>query len=156
MKTYLKLIVCAFLGLLSLGAQAQNFPGKPGSLAEKNTWTNSQLMDPADLAAILRNPKAAQPLIYNIGVVDDIKGAKHLGASSEKANLEKFRKVLQTLPKNTNLVVYCGCCPFDKCPNIRPAFKLLNEMGFSHARLLNLPVNLKTNWISKGYPMAEK
>jgi thiosulfate/3-mercaptopyruvate sulfurtransferase len=35
-------------------------------------------------------------------------------------------------------------------PNIRPAFKLLTEMEFTHFKLLNLPHNLKTDWIDRG------
>jgi hypothetical protein len=52
--------------------------------------------------------------------------------------------------------VYCGCCPFEKCPNIRPAFNLMKAMGFSNGKLLNLPTNLKQNWIAKGYPVEGK
>ena len=126
---------------------------QPGSL--KNTWTKNELIEPAALAAIIKNPKAAKPLIFNIGVVDDITGAKNMGAASEKENLARFKKTLAKLPKNTPIVVYCGCCPFDRCPNIRPAFQALKEGGFSKGKLLNLPTNLKTDWISKGYPLAK-
>jgi len=53
-------------------------------------------------------------------------------------------------------VIYCGCCPFEHCPNVRPAFQLLNEMKFTNQKLLNLSTNLKTDWIDKGYPVAKK
>jgi hypothetical protein len=125
-------------------------PGKP------ITWKESQLIQPAELAATMANAKAKKPLLYNIGVVDDIPEAKNFGGASEAANLEKFKTQLQTLPKSTYLVVYCGCCPFERCPNVRPAMTLLNEMGFSNAHLLNLPTNLKTDWIAKGYPVVKK
>lgn len=150
-----------FIILLALGfsmafdVQAQPLPItiKPGSL--KNNWTKNELIEPAALAAIIKNPKAAKPLIFNIGVVDDIRGAKNMDAASEKENLARFKKMLTKLPKNTPIVVYCGCCPFDRCPNIRPAFQALKEGGFSKGKLLNLPTNLKTDWISKGYPLAK-
>lgn len=128
--------------------------GLPNFQLEKDPWTKSQLMEPAALAAILKNPKAAKPLIYNIGVVDDIKGAKNMGAASEKASLERFKKAISTVPKNTSVVVYCGCCPFSRCPNIRPAFQALKAAGLKNSRLLNLPTNIKTDWINKGYPLA--
>ncbi len=127
----------------------------PGLQLEKDPWTKSQLMEPAALAAILENPRATKPLIYNIGVVDDIKGAKNMGAASEKANLEQFKKVISTLPKNTSVVVYCGRCPFSRCPNIRPAFQALQAAGLKNGRLLNLTTNIKTDWIDKGYPLAK-
>jgi len=54
------------------------------------------------------------------------------------------------------MVIYCGCCPFTKCPNIRPAFQQLKKMGFTNVKVLDLPVNLQTNWIAIGYPLAGK
>ena len=126
------------------------------SLDKKDNWTQKDLIEPAALAAILANPKAKQPLIYNIGVVENIKGAKSFGAASEKENVELLRKALSGLPKTSSIVVYCGCCPFSRCPNIRPAVALLKGMGFINGKLLNIPTNLKQNWIDKGYPLAGK
>lgn len=126
------------------------------SLDKKDNWTQKDLIEPSALAAIIANPKTNQPKIFNIGVVDNIKGAINMGGVSEKENLQKFSNVLSKLPKNTFLVVYCGCCPFEKCPNIRPAVNLLKNMGLTNAKLLNLPTNLKQNWIEKGYPIAAK
>ena len=98
-----------------------------------------------------------KPVIFNIGVMENIPGARSTGAASEKANLDAFKKALIKVPKSTMVVVYCGCCPFEKCPNVRPAFQLVKDLGFINARLLNLPTNLKTDWLSKGYPVsAEK
>ena len=126
------------------------------SLDKRNTWTEKDLMEPSALAAIISNPKAKQARIFNIGVVEDIKGAKKMGGASVEANLEKFKNALSSLPKNTLVVVYCGCCPFEKCPNIRPAFNLMKSMGFTNGKLLNLPTNLKQNWIDKGFPLAPR
>lgn len=136
----------------TLITKAQSVLSNKKSLG-RDPWTQSQLIQPSELAALIANQGAKKPLIFNIGVVDDIPGTKNMGGVSEKENLEKFKKALTRLPKSTFLVVYCGCCPFDKCPNIRPAYSLLNSMGFSNGRLLNLPVNLKQNWIDKGYPL---
>jgi hypothetical protein len=55
-------------------------------------------------------------------------------------------------PKDADVVIYCGCCPFRDCPNIRPAFRVLQEMKFTRAKLLNIPTTLKADWINKGYP----
>ncbi|MBM3401222.1 MAG: rhodanese-like domain-containing protein [Bacteroidetes bacterium] len=135
---------------------AQNPVRTNQTLDKKDNWTPNDLIEPSALAEIIANPKANQPQIFNIGVVDDIKGAKNLGGVSQKENLEKFKTTLSKLPKSTFLVVYCGCCPFERCPNIRPALNLLKTMGFTKAKLLNLPTNLKQNWIDKGYPLAMK
>lgn len=126
------------------------------TLDKKDNWTQKDLIEPSALAAIIANPKAIQPKIFNIGVVDDIKGTKNMGGVSEEENLEKFKTALSKLPKSTFLVVYCGCCPFERCPNIRPAVNTLKTMGFTNGKLLNLPTNLKQNWIDKGYPITVK
>ncbi len=142
-------IVLFFLTIVTI-SNAQELPS---AKLQSNPWTKNQLMEPSVLAKMIE--KGQKIRIYNIGVVEDIKGATHLGAASEKQNVEKLGKVLKGLPKNEMIVVYCGCCPMDKCPNIRPAFKALNDQKFTKAYLLNLTVNLKTEWINKGYPLAQ-
>jgi thiosulfate/3-mercaptopyruvate sulfurtransferase len=118
-------------------------------------WTASQLMAPSDLAAVLNNPNAKKPIIYSVGPGALIRGSVDLGQAHEKENLEKLKQALSKLPKNADVVIYCGCCPFERCPNIRPAFTLLNEMKFTNARLLNLEHNIRTDWVAKGYPSVE-
>jgi len=147
-STLLALLMVSIFGF----SQAQVLPSK-GATLQKNTWTSSQLMKPETLVKMIRAGQKVK--IYNIGVVQNIKGAINMGAASEKENLKKFAQALKGVPANTALVVYCGCCPMDKCPNIRPAFQLLNDLKFKNAKLLELPVNVKTDWIDKGYPLAE-
>jgi thiosulfate/3-mercaptopyruvate sulfurtransferase len=115
-------------------------------------WTPDQLMAPADLAAVIDDPAAKKPVIICVGPGAMIKGSLDIGPVNEKENLEKLKQLLSKQRRNTNLIIYCGCCPFVHCPNIRPAFNLLNEMKFSNAHLLNIEHNLKTDWIAKGYP----
>ena len=145
----------AILILAGINLKAQGINPRQ-SLDKRDTWTQKDLMQPADLAASIADPKSKKVHIFNIGVVEDIKGAKNIGGASDKANLEKFKQELSKLPKSSQLVVYCGCCPFERCPNIRPAFNLMKSMGFINGKLLNIPTNLKQNWIDKGYPLASK
>jgi hypothetical protein len=56
------------------------------------------------------------------------------------------------VPKDADIVLYCGCCPMVKCPNIRPAYRALREMGFQHVRVLNIATNMHEDWFGKGYP----
>jgi len=147
------LLFSIFASSLSL---AQSTIRSNQTLDKKDNWTQKDLIEPSALAAIIANPKANQPKIFNIGVVDNIKGAINMGGVSEKENLQKLNNALSKLPKSTFLVVYCGCCPFERCPNIRPAVNLIKTMGFTNGRLLNLPTNLKQNWVDKGYPLAAK
>jgi thiosulfate/3-mercaptopyruvate sulfurtransferase len=115
-------------------------------------WTSKQLMAPADLAAIIKDPNSQKPVIFCVGPGALIKGSVDEGPAKEKENLEKLKKDLAKLPRDTDIVIYCGCCPFEHCPNIRPAFSLLNEMKFRNGRLLNLEHNIRTDWVAKGYP----
>jgi len=116
-------------------------------------WTKDQLMEPADLAQRINDGKDADILIYSIGPSPIIKHSINIGATRNADNLKKLETALQKLPKNQELVIYCGCCPFKNCPNVRPAFSLLNKMKFTNHKLLNLPRNIKSDWIDKGYPM---
>jgi hypothetical protein len=122
---------------------------------DKEPWTQQQLLEPDDLAKSLNNSKSPQPIVYSIGPQAIIKNSIDIGPTVEKANLKKLKQQLVELPKDAGIIIYCGCCPFNKCPNIRPAFGLLNEMGFKNHKLLNLPHNIKVDWIDKGYPVNE-
>ncbi|HEY4149447.1 MAG TPA: rhodanese-like domain-containing protein, partial [Chitinophagaceae bacterium] len=82
-------------------------------------------------------------------------GSIDIGPARDKDNLDKLKKQLLALPKDADIIIYCGCCPFEHCPNVRPAFSLLNEMQFTHHKLLNLEHNIKIDWISKGYPVVK-
>ena len=116
-------------------------------------WTDKQLKEPAALAATLADAKAPQPVIFNIGPVQQIKGSIAIGPAKSQANLDKLKQQLAKLPKDKEVIIYCGCCPYSRCPNVRPAFELLQKMKFKNGKLLNLPSNLNDDWISKGYPM---
>lgn len=118
----------------------------------QDPWNESQLMDPALLAARITDNKTKDVVIISVGPEAIIKGSVDIGPTHEPENLEKLRNYLKNIPKGKEVVIYCGCCPFVKCPNIRPAFKLLQEMGFKNAKLLNLPKNIKVDWLDKDYP----
>ncbi|WP_242918740.1 rhodanese-like domain-containing protein [Pontibacter liquoris] len=155
-----KLMISFLFCLLALAAapqvHAQALGGTPQLSKQAYPWTSKDIMDPAKLAQLLQDKNQKNdPLILNIGFVNNIKGAVGVGASSNEEGLAALQNYLKKVPKDKMVVFYCGCCPYDKCPNVRPAFALLKQQGYKNARLLDLPVNLKTNWISKGYPMAE-
>ena len=116
-------------------------------------WTSKQLLAPAELAPVIKTKNA--PVIFSIGPAATIPASIEIGMVKDKANLDKFKKQLNALPKNTKIVVYCGCCPYEHCPNVRPAIDVLNEMKFTNYKLLDLPHNIKTDWISKGYPTVK-
>ena len=74
------------------------------------------------------------------------------GMAGTKDGLDKLKTKLGTLKKDQKIVIYCGCCPFEHCPNVRPAIDALKQMKFTNFYLLNLSHNIKKDWIDQGYP----
>jgi thiosulfate/3-mercaptopyruvate sulfurtransferase len=117
-------------------------------------WTNDQLMEPFELATVLKANKNL-PIIFSIGPGATIPGSKDIGMVKDSANLQKLKDQLTNLSKDAEIVIYCGCCPFERCPNVRPAVQVLKDMNFTNYKLLNLSHNIKIDWIDKGYPTNE-
>ena len=117
-------------------------------------WHADQLIAAKDVAIVLNSSTEIKPLIISVGPAGLIKDAIDIGPAHEKENLNKLKKLLSHENRSREIVIYCGCCPFKDCPNIRPAFSLLNSMKFTRHKLLDLPHNLKADWIDYDYPMA--
>jgi hypothetical protein len=120
---------------------------------QQEPWSQQQLLEPSELVQLLDNSEDSL-VIFSLGAGGIIPGSKDTGPSGEKESLNNLRQELETLPKDSHILIYCGCCPFDICPNVRPAFTLLNEMDFTNHQLLNLRENIKVDWIDKGYPVG--
>lgn len=123
---------------------------------QKDPWTQKQLLEPSVLASQLNLPKDQRPVIIDVGPAGVIKDALAAGPAEHADGIKNLRAFLKEVPKNKEVVIYCGCCPFTKCPNIRPAFKTLLSMGFKNPKLLDLSHNLKADWIDKGYPLGDQ
>ncbi len=130
------------------------FIGQNAVAQNSENWTSKQLMEPAVLASVLSSGKNI-PHIFSVGPGAIIPHSVDIGMTNTDENVSKLKKDLKDLDKKTSIVIYCGCCPFEHCPNVRPAISLLNEMKFTNYKLLNLPHNIKTDWISKGYPTVK-
>lgn len=141
MKHTLFLIATMFV--FCTGASAQQ---------NKDPWTSNQLLAPASLASDIKQGKINNLLILSVGPDAIVKGSVDIGPAHEEPSLEKLKSYLKKVSKDKEVIIYCGCCPFDRCPNIRPAFALLKEMGFKNPKLLNLPKNIKADWLDKDYP----
>ena len=116
-------------------------------------------VDPKDLAAELQT-KAAKPAVIHVGFAVMYRG-KHIpqsiyaGPARSPEGIAALKKAVANMPKDREIVVYCGCCPYEMCPNIRPALAALREMGFTHVKALMIPTNFATDWINHGYPVEE-
>lgn len=111
-------------------------------------------VDPKTLAETLK-AKGAHAPILNIGIVEDIQDAKHIGNLGKADGVRALEAFEKTLPsKNDEVIIYCGCCQLDTCPNVLTALRVLRERGYTNVRILNLPDDLETDWKAHGYPMA--
>lgn len=146
------------LRLFAAGMVAPAFTtGLFGDEAQSNPWSKDELMDTASLAKVLKS-SAPPPAIICVTFPflyrqRHILHAKYAGPTSKPEGLNAFREAVQNMPKDAEIVVYCGCCPMVKCPNIRPAYQALKELGFTRIRILDMPTNFHTDWASKGYPV---
>lgn len=116
-------------------------------------WTDQQLMDPADLAQKINENSIDPNLILSIGFDNIIKGSVEMGPAKDGIYLDNLQKTLEKLSKDSPVVIYCGCCPFDVCPNVIPAFNMMTAMGFKNGKLLNLETSIKADWLDHGYPV---
>ena len=127
---------------------------KDSSAQNPENWTSKDLTAPAALAATLKANKDV-PIMFSIGPGAIIPNSIDIGMVKEERNLEKFKEQISKLPKSANILIYCGCCPYEHCPDVRPAIALLKNMNYTNFHLLDLPNNIKTDWIAKGYPTKE-
>ena len=117
-------------------------------------WNEKQLLEPADLAKAIAAGKDI-PAIISVGPGATIPNSIHVGMVNTKEGIDKLKIQLQGVDRDKKVVVYCGCCPFEHCPNVRPAIDVLKDLKFTNFFLLNLPHNIKKDWIDKGYPVSK-
>lgn len=115
------------------------------------------LIQPKDLAAKVRAP-GAKLVILQVGPnvlyrSHHIPGALYAGPASKPEGLGALKAAVKNLPHDRELAIYCGCCPWDRCPNIKPALELLQQLGFTHVKAMYSATNFKTDWIDQGYPV---
>lgn len=139
--------------LFSVLGSALAEPGSASSIPK------AALVQPAELAASLKNSSAPKPLLLHVGfhilyTQAHIPGSEYAGPASEDAGLQLLRNRVAKLPRSTAIVIYCGCCPWGDCPNIAAAYGALRAMGFTQVKALYIASNFGTDWMDKGYPVA--
>jgi len=118
-------------------------------------WPKSELIETTVLLQEIQSAKpptiisVAFPVLYRSKLILHAVGA---GPGSAPEGIELLKQAVAKLPKHADIVIYCGCCPMVKCPNIRPAYSTLKGMGFTHVRVLNVPTNMHKDWYEKNYP----
>lgn len=152
---HLRSISAAVVGLALVFTVA----GMSSMRAQGADESSLQLIQPAELVKILRGPESGKPLLIQVGfrsLYDQahIPGSEYIGPTSEAQGLQELHKRVQGLSRKRFIVLYCGCCPWSHCPNVKPAYKQLRDMGFSNVKVLYIASNFGADWVNKGYPVS--
>ncbi len=144
---YVVLAFCVYtLFSLTAAAQASAIP-------------SDRLIQTDELLKML-NSKADKPLLIQVGshvlyTQAHIPGSEYVGPGNADAGVQQLRKRVENLSKTKLIVLYCGCCPWGHCPNVKPAYDALAALGFKNVKVLYIANNFGTDWVDKGYPVAK-
>jgi len=126
-------------------------------LAAAGLAAEMALVQPSELAAQVsaNRPHAA---IFHVGPNvlyrgKHIPGAVYAGPASRPEGLALLKEAVDKLPRDRAVILYCGCCPWGNCPNVKPAMELLKQMGFTHAKAMYVETGFSKDWTDKGYPV---
>ena len=119
----------------------------------------TRLINPEDLVKLLQTSGKEKPLMIQVGShvlfsQAHIPGSEYIGPASSESGVQQLRKRAEPLPRTKFIVLYCGCCPWSHCPNVKPADDALRALGFTNVKVLYIADNFGTNWVDKGYPVA--
>jgi thiosulfate/3-mercaptopyruvate sulfurtransferase len=131
------------------------------SLIRADSIPKSELIQPEELNHLLSAQGGEKPLVLQVGSLlmfreAHIQGAEYAGVASQAVGLQQLQKRVASFAHGTFIVLYCGCCPWNRCPNVGPAFKLLHDFGFTHLKVLYLANDFGTDWVDKGFPVERR
>jgi thiosulfate/3-mercaptopyruvate sulfurtransferase len=123
--------------------------------------TIGPLLQPAALAARLDDVKSGKIAVLYVGPdllfgLGHVPGARKVGAAGDDDGARALSAALAAVPAETEIVLYCGCCPVSSCPNVRPASAALRKLGRTRAYVLDLPTKFATDWVDRGYPVEPR
>jgi thiosulfate/3-mercaptopyruvate sulfurtransferase len=126
---------------------------QPNGAGVNSPWAAPEVIAPADLAKQLKGLDAT--LVHvgfaNLYKVKHIPGSVYAGPASR--DLDELKKAVAGVSKDRLIVLYCGCCPWDHCPNMKPAYNLLKSLGYTRIKVMEIPNNFGSDWVDKGYPV---
>lgn len=143
------------LGLGSLLLACDRNPGGSGVPAGGAAESKkAPLLPPSDLNGRLADVKAGKIAVLHVGPQilwkrERVPGSRWVGEAGKSEGLAAFEAAVKALPADVEVVAYCGCCPTEDCPNVRPARRALAERA--KGSVLDLPTNFRTDWIDKGF-----
>jgi thiosulfate/3-mercaptopyruvate sulfurtransferase len=135
-------------------------PARASAPAAQDSIGQGDLLQVPQLDALLNGPAEKRPVLLHVGFKvlyrsGHIPDSRYVGPASKPAGIAAMKKALQPLSRQTPVVLYCGCCPWQDCPNVRPAFRTAREMGFKDVKVLFIAKNLQADWIDHKLPYRE-
>lgn len=158
-RIVLSVALMAWLSASVLAGQvaAQALAPAPGPAT---SIPSSHLINPEDLVKVLAASRGEKPLMLQVGsyvlfAQAHIPGSEYVGPVYSEVGMQQLHKQVDSLPRKKFIVVYCGCCPWNHCPNVKPADDALHAMGFTNVKVLYIANNFGADWVAKGYPVAK-
>jgi rhodanese-related sulfurtransferase len=132
----------------------------PTPTASAFSIPEAQWLKPEVLLHLQQTKGVNKPLILQVGsrmlfAQAHIPGSEYAGPSSQPAGIQQLQNRVNALSRKKLIVLYCGCCPLNRCPNLGPAYAKLGAMGFTNVKVLYLPSNFGADWADKGYPVEQ-
>ena len=154
-------VVLGATGLQAYPVEAQAGAEHPAAMKQAATSGGipaSGRMEPSELAKMIRSGHA--PVVLQVGFTKlyaeaHIPGAVHAGPMVSADGRALLRKTVAGMDRHALLVIYCGCCPWEKCPNIRAAYAAMRTMGFTDVKALYMARNFGADWVQRGYPTVK-
>lgn len=116
------------------------------------------LLPPSVLAGRIDEVRSGKIAVFYIGpdalfARGHVPGARRLAPLDSEAGQKQLAGALANVSAETEIVLYCGCCPVRNCPNVRPASAAVRSLRRTNAYVLDLPTRFATDWAEKGYPV---
>ena len=151
------LLLCALIApLAALPVRAQSADSSQSSAM---SIPQSHVIQADALNQLLQAGKQ-KPALLQVGshlmyVQAHIPGSQYAGPGSQPEGLAKLRAHAAKLQKDQLIVLYCGCCPWNRCPNVGPAYAELARLGYTNVKVLYIAANFGADWVSKGYAVEK-
>lgn len=156
------LVFLAYFSIMSAGGLkiASGLASDRPQNTEPSLPGNTELLQPEALVSGLKSGTATKQVIIHVGfrvlyTQAHIPDSEYTGPASTPDGVRRLRKRVEPLPRSQFIVLYCGCCPWNECPNINPAYRELRILGFNNVKVLYIAHDFGTDWVGKGYPVAK-
>src|SRR5919199_6106980 len=83
--------------------------------AAGDPWSSGEVLQPAEVAALKNAPLLIHvgfPVLYRSAHAS---GSVYAGPGSKPEGIEALKQAVADEPRSRAIVLYCGCCPWEKC-----------------------------------------